>query len=226
MSDAESETEYQATVDKFADWCSEHHLQLNVQKTKELVVDPRRGAPPVQPVTIGQDQVEIVESFRYLGVVLDSALNFKEQVTSVQKKCQQRLYVLRRLRSFELDPQLLLNLYRSIIEPLLTYCGSIYHPSLCVTEKNKLVQISKTASKIIGRPVPSLSEITDKALLRKAHSVSADSSHPLHSEFELLPSGRRYRSIRCKKAKYSRSFVPAAVNRLNAASGLCERSRR
>ena len=161
--------------------------------------------------------MEIVESIRYLGLILDSALNFKEQVTSVQRKCQQRLRVLRRLRFFELDPQLLLNLYRSIVEPLLTYCSGIYYPSLSVTERNKLVKISNMASKIIGLPVPPISEIADKALLRRAHAVSADSSHPLHAEFELLPSGRRYRSIKCKKAKYSRSFVPMAVNRLNAA---------
>jgi hypothetical protein len=219
MSDAESERAYQATVDKFSVWCSEHHLQLNVIKTKELVIDPRRrNACPVQPVTIGQEQVEMVESIRYLGLILDSSLSFKDQVTSVQKKCQQRLHVLRRLRSFHLDPQLLHNLYRSIIEPLLTYCSTIYHPSLSVTERNKLIKISSTASKIIGLPVPPITEITDKALLRKAHAVSADSSHPLHAEFELLPSGRRYRSTKCKKAKFSRSFVPMAVNRLNAAS--------
>ena len=141
MSDADSETEYRDTVDKFSEWCSDHHLELNVSKTKELVVDPRRGTHPVEPVVIGQESVEIVDSFRYLGVILDKDLTFKEHVVATQKKCHQRLHVLRKLRSFSLDPKLLLNLYRSIIEPLLTYCGILYHRSLSVAYGNKLKNI-------------------------------------------------------------------------------------
>ena len=42
--------------------------------------------------------------------------------------------------------------------------------------------------------VPFLSEITDRAVLRKARSISADSPHPLelYNEFRLLPSARRF----------------------------------
>lgn len=218
ISDAKSQQVYQQAVDRFSEWCSDHHLELNVSKTRELVVDPRRGATPVDPVIIGQDTVEVVQSFRYLGLTLDSSLSFKDHVAATQRKCQQRLYVLRRLRSFELAPKLLLNLYRSIIEPLLTYCSIVYLPSLSVTEKNKLYKVSNTASKIIGLPVPSISAINDKTLLRKARAVSGDTSHPLNPEFELLPSGRRYRTSKGRKVKFRSSFVPSAIKRLNAMS--------
>ena len=168
-------------------------------------------------IYIGGQSVEIVESIRYLGVVLDSQLSFSDHVAATQKRCQQRLYVLRRLRSFNLAPKLLLNLYRSIIEPLLTYCSMIFLPALSVTEKNKLLKVSNTASKIINHPVPSVSEITERNLLRKAHAVSGDDSHPLNSEFQLLPSGQRYRVPRGRKVKFRASFVPSAINRLNNA---------
>ena len=36
------ETEYRSTVHNFVTWCELNHLQLNVTKTKELVVDLRR----------------------------------------------------------------------------------------------------------------------------------------------------------------------------------------
>jgi hypothetical protein len=215
MSDAESERMYRDEIDSFSDWCTDHFLELNVTKTKELVVDPRRDAAPVDPVTIGGETVEIVDSFRYLGLTLDSKLSFKEHVKVTQGKCQQRLYVLRKLRSFDLAPNLLLNLYRSIIEPLLTYCGLVYFPSLSVTEKNKLIKVAKSASKIISLPVPSISEINDKALLRKARAASGDPSHPLFEEFELLPSGRRWSVPRATKTKFRSSFVPSAVACLN-----------
>jgi hypothetical protein len=224
VSDDESLQAYQDAIVSFSRWCGDHFLELNVTKTKELVVDLRRGSGPVTPVSINGDSVEIVSSFKYLGLTLDSRLSFSEHISLTQRKCQQRLYVLRRLRSFQLKPKLLLNLYRSIIEPLLVYCSMIFLSSISVSDKNKLLKMSNLASKIITLPVPCLTAISVRALLRKARAVSADPSHPLHAEFELLPSGRRYRTTRCSKVKFRNSFVPSAIRTLNSSSAA--RSRR
>ncbi len=42
------------------------------------------------------------------------------------------------------------------------------------------------------------------------------STHPSHSLFQLLPSGRRYRSIRARSARLLNSFFPQAVRALNS----------
>lgn len=57
------------------DWCSHNHLQLNITKTKEMVVDSRRRRSEPVRVTIQGDEVEIDSSHRYLGVQLDSKLD-------------------------------------------------------------------------------------------------------------------------------------------------------
>ena len=80
-------------------------------------------------------------------------------VTAVKKKSQQRLHVLRKLRAFYVDPLLLLRLYCSIIEPLLTYCSICYYPALSVKNRNRLLKVSHVSAKIIGLPTPKLSEI-------------------------------------------------------------------
>ena len=152
-------------------------------------------------------------SFKYLGVILDEKLSFTEHVTAVQKKSQQRLHVLRKLRAFYVDPLPLLRLYRSIIEPLLAYCSICYYPALSV---NRLLKISHVSAKIIGLPTPKLSEIIDHAILKKARAVATESDHPLSTFFHVLPSQRRYRCIKCKTSRYSRSFVPVAIRMLNA----------
>ncbi|KAL0162272.1 hypothetical protein M9458_041668, partial [Cirrhinus mrigala] len=46
-------------------------LHLNTTKTKEMVVDFRRPRPKLESVTINNDCVEIVKSYKYLGVQLD-----------------------------------------------------------------------------------------------------------------------------------------------------------
>ncbi len=45
-------------------------------------------------------------------------------------------------------------------------------------------------------------------MLRKAKSIVEDPTHPSHSLFQLLPSGRRYRSIRARSARLLNSFFP------------------
>ena len=78
----------------------------------------------------------------------------------------------------------------------------VFLPSVLVSRKNKFLKIANTTSKITGLPVPSLAEITDRAVLREARSVSADPSHPLYDEFELLPSARRFRAMKCVKNRF------------------------
>ena len=73
---------------------------------------------------------------------------------------------------------------------------------LSVQNRNKLIKVSQSAAKIIGFSVPLLSELTDRAVLRKAVTMAGDTVHPLNNCFELLPSGRRYRCVKCKSVGY------------------------
>ncbi len=49
----------------------------------------------------------------------------------------------------------------------------------------------------------------------KTNSIVKEPHPPLHSLFQLLPSGRRYRSIRARSARLLNSFFPQAVRALN-----------
>ena len=200
----------------YLSWCSNNSLHLNVSKTKEMCIDFRRNRTGISPIVINGEPVEQVDSFKYLAVILDEKLSFTEHVTAVQKKSQQRLHVLRKLRAFYVDPLLLLRLYRSTIDPLLTYCSICNYPALSVKNRNRLVKISHVNAKIIGLPTPKLSEIIDHAILKKARAVATESDQPLSTFFHVRPSQRRYRCIKCKTSRYSRSFVPVAIRMLNA----------
>ena len=166
--------------------------------------------PRGSPIVINGEPVEQVDSFKYLCVILYEKLSFTEHVTAVQKK------VIRKLQAFYVDPLLFLRLYRSIIEPILTYCSICYYPALSVKNRNRLLKISHVSAKIIGLPTPKLSKIIDHAILKKARAVATESDHPLSTFFHVLPSQRRYCCIKCKTSRYSRSFVSVAIRMLNA----------
>ncbi len=62
------ETAYRAEVSTLTKWCQENHLSLNIDKTKELVVDFRRQSREHTPITIDKTPVERVNSFKFLGI--------------------------------------------------------------------------------------------------------------------------------------------------------------
>ncbi|TWW67677.1 hypothetical protein D4764_02G0007180 [Takifugu flavidus] len=61
------EDEYRDLVESFVRWSRENLLQLNVTKTK-MVVDFSKSKSPPTPVCISGKDVEIVPSYKFLGV--------------------------------------------------------------------------------------------------------------------------------------------------------------
>ncbi len=57
-------------------------------------------------------------------------------------------------------------------------------------------------------------------LTRKALSIAGDPTHPTHSFFSLLPSGRRLRSLQARTSRLKDSFVHQAVRKLNSLPSL------
>ncbi|KAF7644409.1 hypothetical protein LDENG_00222340, partial [Lucifuga dentata] len=49
----------------------------------------------------------------------------------------------------------------------------------------------------------------------KAQSIIKDPTHPGHSLFELLPSARRFRTLKLRTYRLKNSFYPKAINALN-----------
>ncbi len=69
---------------------------------------------------------------------------------------------------------------------------------------------------LIECSLPSILDIFLTRCSSKAKSIVEDPTHPSHSLFQLLPSGRRYRSIRARSARLLNSFFPQAVRALNS----------
>ncbi|KAI4899540.1 hypothetical protein NFI96_016156 [Prochilodus magdalenae] len=77
------EAEYRKLVSDFVSWCKLNQLQLNISKTKEMVVDFRKNRSPQAPVTIDGEEVEVVGTYKYLGVHLDNKLDWSSNTSAV-----------------------------------------------------------------------------------------------------------------------------------------------
>ncbi len=71
------------------------------------------------------------------------------------------------------------------------------------------------AEKIVGVSLPSLQKNYSTRLTRKPLCIAGDPTHPTHSFFSLLPSGRRLRSLQARTSRLKDSFIHQAVRKLN-----------
>lgn len=207
---------YHRSITHFSQWCRDNYLHINSDKTKEMVFNS--PTPSLNHVSINGIAIEQVDTFKYLGLTLDNNFTFEHHIMDINKRSQQRLHVLRTLSALHVAPHLLLLLYKSIIQSILLYCSSCFYTMLSVSNRNKLLRISHIASKIIRSPTPNISELNIEAIARLARSIVSDTEHPLHNFFQLLPSGRRYRTLKYRRVRFNKSFVPTAISILNKVS--------
>ncbi len=111
------------------------------------------------------------------------------------------------------NPQILLHLH----------CGEhpdrVYHRLVWKQHRwqpQALQRVVRTARHIVGGELPSLHDIYTRRCTRKSWRIIKDSSHPSHSLLSLLPSGRRFRSIRSRTSRLRDSFFPQAIRLMNS----------
>ena len=91
--------------------------------------------------------IESVGEYKYLGILLDKNLKFDRHVQYVRRKCIGRLNMLGKLWRL-VGQEVSLDLYKSLITPLLDYGGMVYD---CLTAKDSAVlqQVQNCALRII-----------------------------------------------------------------------------
>ncbi|GAA6107150.1 piezo-type mechanosensitive ion channel component 1-like, partial [Tachysurus ichikawai] len=206
---------YREEVQQLTTWCRTNNLSLNVDKTKQMVVDFRRAQSDHSPLNIDGSSVEIVKSTKFLNVHLAENLTWSLNTSSITKKAQQRLYFLRRLRKAHLPPPILTMFYSGTIESILSSCITVWFGNCTISNRKTLQRIVRTAEKIIGVSLPSIMDTYTTRRIRKANSIVDDPTHPSHKLFTLLPSGKRYRSIRALTTRLCDSFFLQAIRLLN-----------
>ncbi len=112
-----NETAYLDEVERLTSWCQDNCLSLNVNKTKELIVDFRKRQQRPYSHLVNSERVS---SFKYLGVNISEDLTWTKHIQTQVKKARQRLYHLRQLLTF----------YSGTIESVFTQCVSVRYGNI------------------------------------------------------------------------------------------------
>ena len=116
----------QADLDLVCNWLNCNRLQLNVGKTKSMLFRNHyyRGNTELK-MQVNNVVLEQVNSYKYLGIMLDQNLNFNMHVDYMCNKTRKKLGMLKRVRKYiTIDTALLL--YKTLVVPLFDYGDIVY----------------------------------------------------------------------------------------------------
>lgn len=215
----DNDSEYMECIDFTAKWCKNNYLDLNVSKTKEIRWDFRRNSKPQkQAVVINGTDVDKVDTYKYLGLTLDSKFTFAEHVHNQCVKANRKMYFVRSLAKVGVKPDILSLFFNTIVTPSLLYASVAYYGLLSKQLLNDLEKYQRICKRLSQGGKVNLDDIQEtytNNVIKLANQIKKDPSHPLFNMYELLPSGRRHRMPRVRTNRFINTFIPTSIKLLN-----------
>ena len=212
----DSEEGYINEVQNFADWCKDNHLILNVKKTKEMIIDFRiKKNAEIQPLNINHEVVEIVNRYKYLGFIIDDKLSWHNHIQTVNTKLHQRLFFLRKLKSFSISQDILKLFYFALVQNVISFGIACWGGNVSMGDQKKIDKVIKRAEKIIDTELPHVSELYERFADKILENIIKDTNHPLSHEFPSSKRSGRYLCLKTRTERYRKSFIPAMAHKMS-----------
>ena len=131
-----------AELSKVVEWLNINKVSLNKAKSKYMIFHvPSKGIHSLT-LKIDNTTIEKVDEFNFLGLNLDSNLNWKKHTEEISNKCAKMIGILNRLKYILLLEIFIL--YNSLILSHINYCIMAWG-----YKGNRLIKILKKAVRII-----------------------------------------------------------------------------
>ena len=117
----------QRDLDTFNIWCKGNKLTINTKKSNIVTFGTKHKLSKIREVRIllNNELLSRVPFYKYLGVYLDSTLNFNRHIDNCRKIISHKLYMLSRIRRYIVDYTAIC-VYKTMIAPIMDYGDIIY----------------------------------------------------------------------------------------------------
>ena len=213
-------------------WSTRNDMRINAQKTFEMIIDFSQGKTStvsLPNITMDGKVIQRTDSAKILGLFISSDLTWNKHVDHIVSKASKRLYMLYQLKRAGVSQADMLNIYLSVIRPVLEYACPAWSTNIPVYLSEKIEMIQKRAMRAIY-PGLSYETILNNVGIKSLHirrieickkyfSSIKSQNHKLH---KLLPKPRviqydlrtssQYEAIKCRTSRYQNSFLPWALH--------------
>ena len=161
--------------------------------------------------------VQKVNHYKYLGVVMDNKLSWAEHIQHICKKLNSRLFCLRKMSKFHVNKIIMGLFYNTVLASVWKYCICCWGGNIKQQDQKCVTSIIKRASYLIGEDQETFSECYEGHLRGKLKNILEDHSHPLYKTLTYCVSVRSGRMILplSNTNRYRNSFIPQALRLFN-----------
>lgn len=144
----ELQAAFSTTISRIRQWMRSADLSLAEHKTEALLVSSRKKMETIT-IRVGDHDIQSVPNIRYLGVVLDARLNYKEHIASVSRKASAVQGALSRIMPNIGGPrQTRKRLLATVVSSVLLYGAPVWAKSLEITSYRKTMSSVQRLSAI------------------------------------------------------------------------------
>jgi hypothetical protein len=138
----------QSALDAVVNWVVKEGLNINPHKATIVSFTNRRIVRDSRPITLLGKELVMMGEVKYLGVILDSKLNWNHHLQKIIRKSMTTFTVVRRMygKRWGLRPSMLHWLYTRVIRPSILYAALVWWPKVKQkSTKNQLGRIQRMA---------------------------------------------------------------------------------
>ena len=106
-------------------WCQDNLLTVNCKKSQWMRTSLIKKDVRDETFTLGTNRVERTMDYKYLGLIIDTELNFQKHRDSLSVKINPKLSFFRTIRKF-IDNSTAATIYTSTILPVIEYADFVY----------------------------------------------------------------------------------------------------
>lgn len=168
-------------LNNIVEWCNSNILKLNASKTKFMLIGNNRNYDDFNKnnykIKIEGVQIEVIEKFKYLGIVIDKNLIFKDHAQYIINKITTNINFLSRVAPF-LSQWSKITVYNTLILPHFTFAASI----LYMSNKNEIDRMQKLQNRAMRIILQVPRETPIKVMLNQLNWLSV----PYYLEYQTL----------------------------------------
>jgi hypothetical protein len=159
----EAENIANVELSKISAWAKENKIRFNEQKSKAMLMTRRtRKEPKDIEIYLNNKTILQVYSLKYLGIIFDNKLTFREHITFMAEKCIKLIFVLSKSAklNWALKHESLKTIYTGGILSLLLYGAPLWKKAIeKISHKLKLVSVQRLINIKIAKAYRTVSNV-------------------------------------------------------------------
>jgi hypothetical protein len=123
-------------------WCKTKGLVVNPQKTNIMIFTKKYKPETTEPLRFEGQEITFTNRVKYLGVLLDPKLNWKQHLLDKRKKFYSSMWVCRIAmgKTWGINPKIALWMYKAILLPKLMYAAIVWWPMVSRVEIRNMLR--------------------------------------------------------------------------------------